>query len=63
MERGDSSLLSITLRVDAIFMGSDRLETEAEYLREVKVDLGFEEAPIQSILNVSRRVFLVVQNS
>jgi hypothetical protein len=68
MERRDSSLLSITLRVDAIFMGSDRLETEAEYLREVKVDLGFEEAPIQEHLecvekSISRRAKLLATSS
>jgi hypothetical protein len=36
MKRGDSSLWSIPLRVDAILMGSDHLGVETEYLHEIK---------------------------
>jgi hypothetical protein len=48
MERGDSSVLSITLRVDAILMGYDRLGVVAEYLHGMKENnyLGFDELPI-----------------
>jgi hypothetical protein len=49
-------------------MGSDRLEAEAEYLHEVKMNLGFDELPIQEHLecvekSISRRADLLTTSS
>jgi hypothetical protein len=49
-------------------MGSGRLEPEAEYLHEVKINLGFDEIPIQEHLecvekSISRRADLLTTSS
>jgi hypothetical protein len=48
--RGDSSLLSITLRVDAILEGSERLGDEAEFLDEMKEIYALGEVPLEDHL-------------